>query len=92
MMEKSAQAGDSGGCTLTPFQPITITYKVAVYAPAERADTLNLLISIISTQYVLCGTHTHCFLYLITTLHVLSSMTFLIPVSSLLFVQDLLEK
>ncbi len=24
----------------TSFQPITITYKVAVYAPAERADTL----------------------------------------------------
>ncbi len=25
-----------------PFHPITITYKVAVYAPAERADTLPL--------------------------------------------------
>ncbi len=25
-----------------PFQPITITYKVAVYALAERADTLTL--------------------------------------------------
>jgi hypothetical protein len=42
MMEKSALAGEGGGCTPTPFQPITITYKVAVYAPAERANTLNL--------------------------------------------------
>ncbi len=25
-----------------PFQPITITYKVAVYAPADWADTLTL--------------------------------------------------
>jgi hypothetical protein len=40
MMEKSAQAGESGGCTSTPFHRITIMYKgVAVYAPAERADT-----------------------------------------------------
>jgi len=30
------------GYTLNPFQPITITYKVAVYAPAERADTHSL--------------------------------------------------
>ncbi len=29
-------------CTL-----VTITYKVAVYAPAERADALTLLISIL---------------------------------------------
>jgi hypothetical protein len=42
MMEKSALAGEGGGCTPTPFQPITITYKVAVYDPAERADTLPL--------------------------------------------------
>jgi hypothetical protein len=42
MMEKSALAGEGGGCTPTPFQPITITYKVAVYAPAERADALKL--------------------------------------------------
>jgi hypothetical protein len=40
MMEKSALAGEGGGCTPTPFQPITITYKV--YAPAEWADTLIL--------------------------------------------------
>ncbi len=42
MMEKSALAGEGGVCTPTPFQPITITYKNAVYAPAERADTLPL--------------------------------------------------
>ncbi len=42
MIEKSALAGEGGGCTATPFQPITITYKVAVYAPAERTDTLPL--------------------------------------------------
>ncbi len=31
MMEKSALAGVGGGCTApTPFQPITITYKVMV--------------------------------------------------------------
>jgi hypothetical protein len=31
-----------GGARPPPFQPITITYKVAVYAPAEWADTLTL--------------------------------------------------
>jgi hypothetical protein len=41
-MEKSALAGEGGGCMPTPLQPITITYKVAVYAPAERTDTLSL--------------------------------------------------
>jgi hypothetical protein len=37
------------GCTPTAFQPTTITYKVAVYAPAERADTLPLF-----HLYLLC--------------------------------------
>jgi hypothetical protein len=31
-----------GGCTPTPFQPITITYKVAMHAPAQRSDTLSV--------------------------------------------------
>jgi hypothetical protein len=31
-----------GGARPPPFQPITITYKVAVYAPAEWAGTLTL--------------------------------------------------
>jgi hypothetical protein len=31
MMEKSALAGEVGGCTPAPFQPITITYKVAMH-------------------------------------------------------------
>jgi hypothetical protein len=58
MMEKSALAGGDGGCTPTPFHSITITYKVAVYAPAERADTLPLFHTyLISTLYVLCGAH-----------------------------------
>ncbi len=40
MMEKSALAGEGEGCTPIAFQTITIMYKVAVYAPAKRADTL----------------------------------------------------
>ncbi len=39
MMEKSALAGESARPPL--FTLFTITYKVAVYAPAERADTLS---------------------------------------------------
>jgi hypothetical protein len=43
MMEKSTLAGEGGGCTPIPFQPITIPFKIAVYfAPAEWADTLAL--------------------------------------------------
>ncbi len=34
------QAGEGGGCKPTPpFALFTITYKVVVYAPSERADT-----------------------------------------------------
>jgi hypothetical protein len=43
MMEQSALAGEGVGCTPTPFTLFTNTHththKVAVYAPAERADT-----------------------------------------------------
>jgi hypothetical protein len=42
MRVKSAQAGEGGRCTPTPFTISTITYKV-LYATAERADTLFLL-------------------------------------------------
>jgi hypothetical protein len=50
MMGKLAQPGEGGGCTPTPpFTLFTITYKVAVYAPAERADTLTLFYYFIST-------------------------------------------
>jgi hypothetical protein len=47
MMEKLAQAGEGGGRTArpSPFTIVTITYKVAVYAAAERADTLLLFVS-----------------------------------------------
>ncbi len=41
MMEKSALAGDGGARPLA-FILVIITYKVAVYPPAERADTLLL--------------------------------------------------
>jgi hypothetical protein len=51
MMEKLAQPG--GGCMPTPPHSIyTITYKVVVYASAERTDTLPRFYSIL---YVLCG-------------------------------------
>jgi hypothetical protein len=39
---KISLAGKGGGCTPTPFSTFTITSKVAVYAPAEWADTLTL--------------------------------------------------
>jgi hypothetical protein len=44
MRVKLAQAGEGGGggCMPTPFITFTITSKVAVYAPAEWADTLTL--------------------------------------------------
>ncbi len=56
MMEKSALAGEGGGCTPTSFTLVTLTYKVAVqYASAERADTLNLYSISSLLLYVLCG-------------------------------------
>jgi hypothetical protein len=42
IMEKLAQSGEGGGASPPPFNLFTIPYKVAVYAPAERADTLPL--------------------------------------------------
>jgi hypothetical protein len=41
-MEKSAQLVRVGGARPSPFILVTITYKVAVYAATERADTLPL--------------------------------------------------
>jgi hypothetical protein len=42
---KSAQAGEGGGSRHPPLFTIsTITYKVEVFAPAERADTLPLFL------------------------------------------------
>ncbi len=56
MMEKSALAGEGGGCTPGPpsFTLFTVMYKVVVYAPAKRADTLPPPY-FISTLYVFCG-------------------------------------
>jgi hypothetical protein len=44
MRVKFALAGEGGGCSARPPPLITftITSKVAVYAPAEWADTLTL--------------------------------------------------
>ncbi len=42
MMEKSTLTGEGGDAGQPPFTLVTITYKVAVLAPAERADTLPL--------------------------------------------------
>jgi hypothetical protein len=44
-MKKSSLAGEGGGCKTNPISPFTlftITCKVAVDVPAERADTLPL--------------------------------------------------
>ena len=43
VMEKLANAGEGegGGARPPSFTIVTITYKVAVYAPAERADTVH---------------------------------------------------
>ncbi len=43
MMEKLAQADEVGGARPPPFTLFTFKYKVAVNAPAERADTLSLI-------------------------------------------------
>jgi hypothetical protein len=63
MMEKSAQPDEGGRCTPTPFQSIYHhIYKVVVYAPAERADTLPVLLlypcmfSVVST----IGVYSEC--------------------------------
>jgi hypothetical protein len=51
--EKSAQPGEDGGCTPNIFYS-TVTHKVVVYAPAERADTLTLFLLYLYV-YVLYG-------------------------------------
>jgi hypothetical protein len=44
-MEKSAQPGEGGGARQPPFTILrAITYKVVVYALAERAGTLALFL------------------------------------------------
>ncbi len=53
VLEKLAQAGEGGDTHPPPFTLFTITYKVAAYAPAERADTLTLFLLY---SYVMCVT------------------------------------
>jgi hypothetical protein len=43
-MEKYAQRGEGGLARPPPFTISTITYKVVVYVPVERADTLPLFL------------------------------------------------
>jgi hypothetical protein len=54
-MEKLANAGEDegGGAPARPpsFTIVTITYKVAVYAPAERADTVHFPYFISTPMY-----------------------------------------
>jgi hypothetical protein len=47
MRVKLALAGEGEGCTPTPFITFSITSKVAVYAPAEWADTLTPVSSLV---------------------------------------------
>ena len=49
-----------GGARPPPFITFTITSKVAVYAPAEWADTLTLFHLL--NRYVLCGRNYTCVL------------------------------
>jgi hypothetical protein len=59
MMEKLAQAGEAcWHAPAPPFPIFIITYKLAVQAPAERADTLLLFHFY---PYGLCGLNVHSF-------------------------------
>ncbi len=56
MMEKSAQAGEGGvGARPPPLTISTITYKVVMYAPAQKADTLHLFLLYPYMYSLLCG-------------------------------------
>jgi hypothetical protein len=57
VMEKLAQAGVGEGARPPLFTIFTITYKVAMYAPAERADILYSPYFI--HPYALCGLSLH---------------------------------
>ncbi len=57
-MEKIAQAGEGGGDRPPPLTISTIPYKTVVYAPAERADIIPLILlypymySVIAAAYI----------------------------------------
>ncbi len=60
MRVKSVLAGEGGGCT-PPLITFTLTSKVAVYAPAEWADTLTLfLLYGYQYMYSVVSTTTQC--------------------------------
>jgi hypothetical protein len=61
MRVKLALAGKCGGAHPPPFTTFTFTSKVAVYAPAEWADTLTLFHLYL---YVLCGGNGHFLAYI----------------------------
>jgi hypothetical protein len=42
--KKYVQAGEGAGALPPPFLVSTITYKVVMYTPAERADSLPLFL------------------------------------------------
>ncbi len=45
-------ASEGGGCTRPPFTLVTLIYKVAVYAPAQRADNLYPKCTLWSPQQI----------------------------------------
>ncbi len=72
-------AGEGGGCTPTPLTLFTITYKVALYAPAQRTDTLTLLHLY---SYVLCGLESRSNIYSPTPITAISEDEWKIKKSS----------
>jgi hypothetical protein len=52
MMEKLAHPGEGGGCTPTLFHYTTFTYKVVVYAPAERQFLFSAPINNATNLYI----------------------------------------
>ncbi len=57
MMVNSAQPGEGGGARPPPFTLSTITSKVVLNAPAERAD--KLLPTFSPLAFLLCGGDIH---------------------------------
>jgi hypothetical protein len=58
MRVKLGQASEGGGASPLPFTTFTINSKVAVYAPAEWADTVTLF-HLYQYMYSVVQTHQH---------------------------------